>query len=189
MQNTAKTSIWQRLRHSIIAVTALSFCLSLQANQLPQIPPQQVNNTMYQAFYWDAYPGLWANLPTMAAPLAERGITSIWLPPAAKGMNGTNSVGYDVYDFWDLGEFNQKGTIATRYGSRAQLQQALSALDQLGIQAYFDVVFNHRMGADVQENIPGFGLDRVSLTRSPGTLYPAKLGLSVARLRLELDGF
>lgn len=158
MQNTAKNAIWQRVRHSAIALSALSLFFGLQASELPQIPPQQVNNTMYQAFYWDAYPGLWANLPAMAAPLAERGITSMWLPPAAKGMNGTFSVGYDVYDFWDLGEFNQKGTTATRYGTRQQLQQALSALDQLGIQAYFDVVFNHRMGADAQEHIPGFGL-------------------------------
>ena len=130
----------------------------VDTSHLPQIPQHQVNPTMYQAFYWDAYPGLWTHLAQMAAPLAQRGITSMWLPPAAKGMNGTNSVGYDVYDFWDLGEFDQKGTVATRYGTKAELAQALASLDALGIDAYFDVVFNHRMGADAQQDIPGFGL-------------------------------
>ncbi|MEH8018623.1 DUF1939 domain-containing protein [Rheinheimera muenzenbergensis] len=157
MLTTAKLALHTALRHCVTALFALSFSLAISANELPQIPAAQVNNTLYQAFYWDAYPGLWADLPAMATPLAERGITSIWLPPPAKGMSGSNSVGYDVYDFWDLGEFAQKGTTATRYGNRQQLQQALSALEQLGIDAYFDVVFNHRMGADAQELIPGFG--------------------------------
>lgn len=145
------------IRLSLLSYVALAFSLSANNAALPHIPPQQVNNTMYQAFYWDAYPGLWADLPAQAAPLAEHGITSIWLPPAAKAMNGTYSVGYDVYDFWDLGEFYQKGTTSTRYGSRQQLQTALAALSQAGIKAYFDVVFNHRMGADAQEQIPNFG--------------------------------
>ncbi|WP_198411247.1 alpha-amylase domain-containing protein [Marinimicrobium alkaliphilum] len=139
---------------------ALLLTLSLGANaqqSLPEVPEHLVNNTMYQAFYWDAYPGLWNDLPAMAQPLAEAGITSLWLPPAAKGMAGTFSVGYDVYDFWDLGEFDQKGTVPTRYGTRQQLENALAALDNLGIEAYYDVVFNHRMGADAQENIPNWG--------------------------------
>ncbi|AFG38552.1 alpha-amylase family glycosyl hydrolase [Spirochaeta africana] len=130
---------------------------SAAAGDLPQVPEHMVNNTMYQIFYWDSYPGLWSDLPAMAQPLAEAGITSMWLPPAAKAMNGTFSVGYDVYDFWDLGEFDQKGTVPTRYGTRAELENALSALDGLGIDAYYDVVFNHRMGADSQQYVPGIG--------------------------------
>ncbi len=127
------------------------------SSNLPAVPDALVNRTVYQAFYWDAYPGLWTELAAMAAPLAEAGINAMWLPPAAKGFSGTFSVGYDVYDFWDLGEFNQKGTIATRYGTRSELQSALAALDGMGIDAYYDVVFNHRMGADSRQFIQGFG--------------------------------
>lgn len=130
---------------------------SMGTGELPEIPTYQVNPTIYQAFYWDAYPGLWTQLEDMAAPLAEAGITDMWLPPAAKGFSGTYSVGYDVYDFWDLGEFDQKGTVPTRYGTRSELDAALQALDNMGIDAYFDVVFNHRMGADRQQYIDGFG--------------------------------
>lgn len=34
-----------------------------------------------------------------------------WLPPAYKGIGGKDEVGYGVYDVYDLGEFDQKGTI------------------------------------------------------------------------------
>ena len=40
--------------------------------------------------------------------LAAMGITDVWLPPAYKGSAGGFSVGYDTYDLFDLGEFEQK---------------------------------------------------------------------------------
>ena len=131
--------------------------------KLEEIPEDQVNNTMYQAFYWESYPGLWSDIADNsneyidAERLAEVGITSMWLPPAAKASNGTDDVGYAVYDFWDLGEFDQHGAVETRYGTRAELEDAIGQLDDLGIEAYFDVVFNHRMGG-AQETAPvGWG--------------------------------
>ena len=45
--------------------------------------------------------------------LAQSGITALWIPPAYKGSEGVNDVGYGVYDIYDLGEFGQKGTVAT----------------------------------------------------------------------------
>ncbi len=49
------------------------------------------------------------------------GINMVWLPPAYKGASGGYSVGYDSYDLFDLGEFDQKGSIPTKYGDKAQL--------------------------------------------------------------------
>ncbi len=40
--------------------------------------------------------------------LADLGITMAWLPPAYKGNSGGNSVGYDPYDLFDLGESRPK---------------------------------------------------------------------------------
>lgn len=121
-----------------------------------EVPDEKVNDTIYQAFYWEAYEGLWDDLPDKAEPLAEAGVTAMWLPPAAKPMGGVDSVGYDVYDQWDLGEFDQKGGGATRYGTRNELQEALEQLDEMGVDAYYDAVFNHRMGADGTEEVDGF---------------------------------
>ena len=97
---------------------------------------------------------LWRLLAERAPGLKQVGISGLWLPPAAKAMNGGNSEGYDVYDLWDLGEFDQKGTVRTKYGTRAELDNAIKALHAHGIAVYFDAVLNHRMGADEQENVP-----------------------------------
>ena len=132
---------------------------------MPEIPESKTNPTIYQAFYWESYSGLWSDIADKdyeyvdAEHLADVGVTSMWLPPAAKAGSGDDSVGYDVYDFWDLGEFDQQGAQATHWGTRDELESALEQLDDLGIDAYFDVVFNHRMGGEIEE-VPLEGDDR-----------------------------
>ena len=71
------------------------------------------NMTLMQYFEWylpsDGL--LWKKVASQAAELAAVGITDVWLPPAYKGATGAKSVGYDVYDLYDLGEFDQKGRV------------------------------------------------------------------------------
>src|SRR4051812_16691169 len=52
--------------------------------------------------------------------IAEAGYTSLWLPPPTKG-GSVFSVGYDVFDPFDLGDKDQQATVRTRYGTKAQL--------------------------------------------------------------------
>lgn len=52
---------------------------------------------------------LWPEVEALAPSLNEIGINMVWLPPAYKGASGGYSVGYDTYDLFDLGEFDQKG--------------------------------------------------------------------------------
>ena len=73
------------------------------------------NGTLMQYFHW-YYPSdgsLWKKVKKEASELAETGITALWLPPAYKAASGTQDVGYGVYDMYDLGEFDQKGTVRT----------------------------------------------------------------------------
>ncbi len=42
--------------------------------------------------------------------LADLGVTHVGLPPAYKSAHGAAEPGYAVYDLYDLGEFDQKGT-------------------------------------------------------------------------------
>ncbi len=114
-----------------------------------------VNGVMMQGFYWDVPTSTpagtwWQNLGSKATELSQAGITAVWLPPAYKG-SGALDVGYGVYDRYDLGEFNQKGTVATRYGTIGQLQSAIGALHGQGVQVYEDMVMNHFTSADAQE--------------------------------------
>jgi alpha-amylase len=110
---------------------------------------------MLQAFQWHAPDDgrLWTELRESAPALAAAGFTGIWLPPAYKSHRGSNDVGYGVYDLHDLGEFDQKGSVRTRHGTKDELVQAVAALRGAGLQVYADVVLNHRLGADEQEAV------------------------------------
>ncbi|WP_313620441.1 alpha-amylase family glycosyl hydrolase, partial [Pantoea septica] len=96
---------------------------------------------------------LWPEVAEKAAWLSEIGITMTWLPPAYKGEAGGYSVGYDSYDLFDLGEFDQKGSVATKYGDKQQLQAAVEALRAHNLGVLLDVVVNHKMGADEKERV------------------------------------
>ncbi len=110
------------------------------------------NGTMMQYFEWNL-PNegtFWKRLEDDAAHLAQLGITAVWIPPACKCTNQDN-VGYGIYDLYDLGEFDQKGTVRTKYGTKEELQSAIRALHKQGISVYLDAVMNHKAGADYTE--------------------------------------
>jgi alpha-amylase len=111
------------------------------------------NGVMMQFFHWYNAPEgtLWNEAASNARELAAAGFTGIWLPPAYKGTGGACDVGYGVYDMYDLGEFEQKGSVRTKYGTRQQYRSAIRALQKAGLQVYADVVLNHRMGGDSTE--------------------------------------
>lgn len=110
------------------------------------------NGTIMQYFEWYLPDDgtLWTKVKNDAPNLASVGITALWLPPAYKGTSSSD-VGYGVYDLYDLGEFNQKGTVRTKYGTKTQYIEAIQAAHTAGMQVYADVVFNHKAGADGTE--------------------------------------
>ena len=61
--------------------------------------------------------------------------------------------GYDVYDIYDLGEFDQQGTVRTRYGTKEEYLTCIKTLQENGINAIVDIVLNHIGGADETENV------------------------------------
>ena len=87
--------------------------------------PQRVESTpksdvYMQAFYWNSPPGgIWYDsLAKLAPRLASAGFSAVWFPSPAKGAGGGLSMGYDPYDQYDFGNYNQKGSVETRFGSR-----------------------------------------------------------------------
>ncbi len=114
-----------------------------------------MSGVIMQFFHWysPADATLWQELKGKAQELAQKGITAIWLPPAYKGTGGKHDVGYGVYDLFDLGEFDQKGTVRTKYGTKEQLLAAIEALHAQNLQVYADVVLNHKDGGDEIEEV------------------------------------
>lgn len=113
------------------------------------------NKTMMQYFEWylTKEDRLWNQLKNRAEELARIGIDMVWLPPAYKGADGDKDAGYAVYDLYDLGEFDQKGSVSTKYGSKDEYLNAIKALHENHIEAYADIVLNQRLGADSTEEV------------------------------------
>ena len=112
------------------------------------------NKTMMQYFEWYLpNDGLWwKRCAAKASNIADLGITGVWLPPAYKASS-QDDVGYGVYDMYDLGEFDQKGTIRTKYGTKEEYCEAVRAFHDAGVKVFADIVLNHRMGGDELEDV------------------------------------
>ena len=121
----------------------------------------KINGTLMQYFEWymNCNQNLWNTVAKDAKLLSDIGITALWLPPAYKGMAGKDDVGYGVYDLYDLGEFDQKGSIKTKYGSKDEYINCIKILQKSGINCYADIVLNHKMGADMLQTIPATKVD------------------------------
>lgn len=119
---------------------------------------------MMQAFHWNC-PRVdgrefawWKHVRERVPSLARVGFTSLWLPPAHKAANLSGpSMGYDPYDYYDLGEYNQKGAVATWFGPRQALLELIATAHVHGLTVIADLVINHNSGADALEANPILG--------------------------------
>lgn len=130
------------------------------------------NQIMLQGFEWyvPADHAHWRRLQRALPSLQALGITSLWIPPACKASWHTGN-GYDIYDLYDLGEFEQKGSRPTKWGTKEELRQLVQEANQHGIRVLFDTVLNHKAAADHSEIVPATRVDpkskSLSACRSP----------------------
>lgn len=110
-----------------------------------------------QAFYWDcpndiAQPfGWWSFVKSKISSLSVAGFTAIWLPPFNKAAE-QRSMGYDPFDYYDLGDINQKGGVPTWFGVKEDLVALINEAHNNNIDIYADLVINHNSGGDLQVN-------------------------------------
>ncbi len=131
---------------------------------------------MFQYFEWNLKNdcNLWVELAGRAREIKNLGTTAVWLPPAYKAMNGINDTGYAPYDLFDLGEFDQKGTTRTKYGTKDEFLAAVKAVQAAGMDAYCDVVLDHRMGGDETEEVEVVQVDPNDRTHETTGRYKIK---------------
>ncbi|MCK5345492.1 MAG: alpha-amylase, partial [Candidatus Heimdallarchaeota archaeon] len=125
-------------------------------------PKSVINNeisigegVMLQGYYWLSPEGDWWNTVSNYIPeFAEVGFDAIWLPPVSKGASftGISSMGYEPYDYYDLGEFNQRGGVRTRFGTVEELDSLITNAHANGIALIADLVLNHNNGGDSEYN-------------------------------------
>jgi len=130
-------------------------------NPVPEVPQaldlanyQNGSGVMLQTFYWDLEPrGEWWDLLNQKVEgWADAGIDRLWLPVATKGQSGGYSMGYDPSDYFDFGEFDQHGTIETRFGSRAELESLIANAHANDLEVIADIVLNHNSGGGEEFN-------------------------------------
>jgi hypothetical protein len=106
-------------------------------------------DALFQGWYWEYTDpnGKWMpHLNTKMPELQAAGFKYIWLPPLSRAAN-TNSMGYDIKDYFDLGDFP-----GTRWGTRAQLRNIRQTADNLNMHLIGDFVYNHREGGKLENN-------------------------------------
>lgn len=106
----------------------------------------------------------WNNLKSDTAHLKDLGVTSVWIPPCFKGTSNMDT-GYSAYDLYDLGEFDQKDTVRTKYGTKNELLAAISTLHESGIKVYADIVLNHKAGGDELQTFKVVEVENVDRNR------------------------
>ena len=128
---------------------------------------------MIQYFEWNLKNDgtLWTEVAGQAQELRDVGVTSVWLPPPYKAFDGKNDTGYAVYDLYDLGEFDQKGAVRTKYGTKDEFVSAVTSLHDAGLHVYVDTVLNHRMGGDEKQKVTVREVDQNDRTRTVSEPY------------------
>ncbi|CDO75554.1 Glycoside Hydrolase Family 13 protein [Trametes cinnabarina] len=166
--------IWDALADSLLKTWEW---LTLWRNPPPALPNMRLspdgrdeNALMVQFFTWEAmHPEMtwWKHFESEVPNLAALGVTQVWLPPPNKAMRKEGQ-GYDAYDLWDLGEFYQKGTIATRWGTKEEVVRAIASANAHGIDVLIDAVLNHKLGADRPEKFMAVPVDPNNRLRDLG---------------------
>lgn len=125
-----------------------------------QEEPTAENTTMMQGFEWyvPADQKHWVRLEKHIPQLKRWGIDNIWVPPGCKGSSKEGN-GYDIYDLYDLGEFDQKGAVGTKWGTKEELMKLAHTAKDNGVGLYWDAVLNHKFAADRKERCKAAEVD------------------------------
>ncbi|MGD9781939.1 MAG: alpha-amylase family glycosyl hydrolase, partial [Kiritimatiellia bacterium] len=118
----------------------------------------------------------WQEIADKVPEIAENGFGSLWLPPPQKA-SGDLSVGYDLWDPFDIGGNPQRTGGRTRYGTEEELLRLIDTAHRFGLRVYFDNIMNHRAF-----DIPGYN------ENTPIDIYPGMLPEDF-HLQVTEDGF
>ncbi len=141
-----------------------SFGLTSEEITKVSLAPSQVleigSKVLFQAYYWDPNENMvpdngqwWNTVKERLSEIKDAGFDSIWLPPPQKTRPGNiPTMGYEPYDYYDLGEYFQKNRTRTRYGTRQELQDLIAKANSYGIAAIADIVINHNVGGALEYN-------------------------------------
>jgi alpha-amylase len=112
---------------------------------------------LLQAFYWGCPERAgrefewWDYVKEQVPNLAQAGFTALWLPPPSKAST-QKDMGYEPFDHFDLGEFDQRGGVPTWFGTRKALEELIHHAHGNDMQVYVDLAINNASGGEPEVN-------------------------------------
>jgi exo-beta-1,3-glucanase (GH17 family) len=97
------------------------------------------------------FEGSYRTIERRAADVFNAGYGIVYTPPPGRADQGSLSVGYDVYDRFDLGAAGNP----TLYGSETGLRSAVEQIRRIGAQSFVDLVINHNGFSDSATHCDG----------------------------------
>ncbi len=100
-----------------------------------------------EVFWWNcanaAYSSWYDYLAKLAPRIAALGFDGIWTPPPCKDTSIYENMGYTPFDYYDLGQKNQNGGVATWFGSQDDFLRLVAVAHANGLEVYPDIVLDH----------------------------------------------
>ena len=114
----------------------------------------------------------WDEIYQRMPEVAEIGYDYIWVPPPTKAPTGQGTkwgnVGYNLYDRFDIGDIPQRGSLATRYGTRGSLRNMVDKAHQCDVKIIPDVIMNHNGNGPDFRHYPGMKPEDFHVQWEPG---------------------
>src|SRR4051812_27211892 len=79
----------------------------------------------------------WRTMENRAPDIFNVGYGGVWTPPPGRADTSDQSVGYDVYDRFDLGSAGKP----TLYGTERGLRTTIGEMHKIGTSVYTDLVW------------------------------------------------
>ncbi len=90
------------------------------------------------------FEGRWDTIERRMPDIFMSGYSGLWIPPASRADSGNHSVGYDVFDRFDLGSEGNE----TLYGTESSLRYMVNQANRAGILVNLDIIYNHNGFSD-----------------------------------------
>ncbi|MEM8945223.1 MAG: alpha-amylase family glycosyl hydrolase [Planctomycetota bacterium] len=129
----------QSSQHLVVAAAILAACCAA----LTGAKPSRAADVSAEPFL-QIFEAQWDTIDERMPDIFAAGYGRLWLPPPARADSGSLSVGYDVYDRFDLGQPRNE----TLYGTETGLKNLVSNAHTAGIKVNTDFIANHNGFSD-----------------------------------------
>ncbi len=141
------------MKYIILFFLILFACVLNAQNENKETNYFNQSDVLLQGYYWNCTPGgvWWDTLTNNSAELASALFKGVLIPSPSKGATGKFSMGYDIYDQYDLGDYYQQGTTETRFGSKNELLKLSEKLKAFNLDIYSDIILGYSTGGELSQ--------------------------------------